>query len=139
RMTPGYEKPARCSPPTLPLDRRIGIAEVEQVYPEPAARTQAERCLKCHVSPVFDGDRCILCGGCADVCPENCLRLVDVADLRGDELLSAAFRARYGRMPQRGEQAAIIKEETLCIRCGLCAVRCPTGAVTMERVEFVPA
>jgi formate dehydrogenase beta subunit len=139
RMTPDYEKLARCSPPTLPLDRRIGIAEVEQAYSEAAARTQAERCLKCHVSPVFDGDRCILCGGCADVCPEACLRLVDVADLRADELLQAAFWARYGRMPQRGEQAAIIKEETRCIRCGLCAVRCPTGAVTMERVEFVPA
>lgn len=139
RMTPDYEKLPRRSPPVLPLDRRIGIAEVEQAYPEPAARTQAERCLKCHVSPVFDGEECILCGGCADVCPENCLRLVDVADLRGDELLPAAFWARYGRMPQRGEQAAIIKDETRCIRCGLCAARCPTGAVTMERVEFVPA
>ncbi len=66
-------------------------------------------------------------------------RVVDVSALRADELLQAAFWGRYGRMPQRGEQAAIIKEETRCIRCGLCAVRCPTGAVTMERVEFVPA
>jgi NADPH-dependent glutamate synthase beta subunit-like oxidoreductase len=138
-MTPDYEKLSRHSPPTLPLDRRIGIAEVEKIYPEPAALMQADRCLKCHVSPVFDGDKCILCGGCADVCPENCLRLVDVANLRGDERLQAAFVARYGRVPQRGEQAAIIKDETRCIRCGLCAVRCPTGAVTMERVEFVPA
>ena len=139
RMTSDYEKLSRRSPPMLPLDRRIGIAEVEQVYLEPSALTQAERCLKCHVSPVFDGDKCILCGGCSDVCPENCLRLVDVADLRGDERLQAAFLARYGRVPQRGEEAAIIKDETRCIRCGLCAVRCPSGAVTMERVEFVPA
>lgn len=139
KMKAGYEKLTRKSPPTLPLDRRIGIAEVEKNYPEPEARLQADRCLKCHIGPVFNGDECILCGGCADVCPESCLRLVDTADLRGDEKLQNAFLARYGRVPARGEQGAIIKDETRCIRCGLCAVRCPTGAITMERVELVPA
>ena len=135
----GFEKFLRLAPPTLPTDRRIGIAEVEQVYPDPSARRQADRCLKCHIGPVFNGDECILCGGCADVCPEYCLRLVDVAQLRGNEHLQAAFLARYGRVPVAGEQAAIIKDETRCIRCGLCAARCPTGAITMERVELVPA
>ena len=139
RMKPDYEKFVRQSPPTLPLDRRIGIAEVEKNYPEPDARLQAVRCLKCHVGPVFNGDECILCGGCADVCPEYCLRLVDAADLRGNDNLQAAFLARYGRVPARGEQGAIIKDETRCIRCGLCAARCPTGAITMERVELLPA
>jgi NADPH-dependent glutamate synthase beta subunit-like oxidoreductase/NAD-dependent dihydropyrimidine dehydrogenase PreA subunit len=139
RMPADYEKLPRRSPPTLPVDRRIGIAEVEKVYPEPEAVVQGLRCLKCHVSPIFDGDKCILCGGCADVCPENCLRLVDVLAVRGDEKLQAALFARYGRLPQPGEQAGIIKDETVCIRCGLCAVRCPTGAITMERVEWVPA
>jgi formate dehydrogenase beta subunit len=138
-MTPDYEKLARRKPPTLPIDRRVGIAEVEHGYPEADAIQQADRCLKCHVGPVFNGDECILCGGCADVCPEYCLRLVDVAQLRGNETLQAAFIARYGRVPGPGEQGAIIKDETRCIRCGLCAVRCPTGAITMERVEFVPA
>ncbi len=139
RMKPDYEKLERISPPTLPIDRRIGIAEVEKVFPESAALIQADRCLKCHVGPVFNGDECILCGGCADVCPEYCLRLVDVAQLRGNENLQSAFLARYGRVPQPGEHGAIIKDETRCIRCGLCAVRCPTGAITMERVELIPA
>lgn len=139
RMKPDYEKFTRQTPPTLPLDRRIGIAEVEKNYPERAARQQADRCLKCHVGPVFNGDECILCGGCSDICPESCLRLVDVAQLRGSDQLSAAFVARYGRVPAAGEQGAIIKDEARCIRCGLCAVRCPTGAITMERVELVPA
>jgi formate dehydrogenase (NADP+) beta subunit len=138
-MPADYEKWLRQLPPALPVDRRIGIAEVEQVYPEPDAVRQGLRCLKCHVSPIFDGDKCILCGGCADVCPENCLRLVDVLAVRGDEKLQAALLARYGHIPEAGEQAGIIKDETRCIRCGLCAVRCPTGAVTMERIEWVPA
>ena len=138
-MKPDYEKLERRKPPTLPLDRRVGIAEVENTYPASEARRQSDRCLKCHVGPVFNGDECILCGGCADVCPEYCLRLVDVAALRGSEALQSAFMARYGRVPGPGEQGAIIKDETRCIRCGLCAVRCPTGAITMERVELVPA
>jgi len=137
RTKPDYEKLVRRAPPTLPVDRRIGIAEVEKDYPEPEAQRQADRCLKCHIGPVFDGNECVLCGGCADVCPEFCLRLVDVADLRGDEKLEAALLARYGRVPARGQQGAIIKDETRCIRCGLCAARCPTGAITMERVELV--
>lgn len=139
KMKRDYEKIPRRSPPTLPLDRRIGIAEVEKTFPEAAAQTQADRCLVCHVSPIFDGDTCILCGGCADVCPESCLRLVDVADLRGDDKLTAAFLARYGRVPEHNEVGAIIKDETRCIRCGLCAVRCPTHSITMERVEIIPA
>ncbi|HZR20877.1 MAG TPA: FAD-dependent oxidoreductase [Verrucomicrobiae bacterium] len=139
RMAADYEKFVRRPPPSLPMERRIGIAEVEQRYPVPEAQVQALRCLKCHVSPVFDGDKCILCGGCADVCPESCLRLVDVVAIRGDERLQAALLARYGQMPGPGQHAGIIKDETRCIRCGLCAVRCPTGAVTMEKVEWVPA
>jgi len=139
RMPSDYEKVPRRPPPALPLDRRIGIAEVEQAYPEPGAIMQSLRCLKCHVSPIFDGDKCILCGGCADICPENCLRLVDVRAVRGDERLQAALLARYGHLPEYGQQAGIIKDETRCIRCGLCAVRCPTGAITMEKVELVPA
>jgi NADPH-dependent glutamate synthase beta subunit-like oxidoreductase/ferredoxin len=138
QMPASYEILPRRTPPVLPLDRRIGIAEVELGYPEPTAAEQAVRCLKCHISPVFDGDLCILCGGCADICPENCLRLVDVAALQGDAPLQAACLARYGHLPERGEQGAIIKDETRCIRCGMCAVRCPTGAIQMERVEMLP-
>ena len=138
RMAPNYEKFSRQSPPSLPIERRIGIAEVEKQYPEAAAQVQALRCLKCHVGPVFDGDKCILCGGCADICPESCLRLVDVLSLRGDQL-QAALISRYGHTPAPGQHSSIIKDETRCIRCGLCAVRCPTGAITMEKVEWVPA
>ena len=139
RMISDYEKRKRQLPPVLPLDRRIGIAEVENAYPEFKAIEQAERCLICHITPVFDGDKCILCGACANVCPEYCFQLVDVVDLRGSEHLHAAVIARYGQMPARGKQGAIIKDETRCIRCGLCAARCPTHAITMEKIELIPA
>jgi NAD-dependent dihydropyrimidine dehydrogenase PreA subunit len=65
--------------------------------------------------------------------------LVDVLAVRGDEKLTAALLARYGHLPHAGEHAGIIKDETRCVRCGLCAVRCPTGAITMEKVEWVAA
>jgi len=135
RMFPGYERLPRLEPPAIAIERRVGIAEVENVYPQAEALEQANRCLKCHISPVFDGDLCVLCGGCVDVCPESCLRIVDVTDMKGDEKLAAALAARYGGKPPSGQSAAIIKDETSCIRCGLCAARCPTHAVTMERVE----
>lgn len=138
-MATHYEKIAREKPPLLPIDRRVGVAEVENVFPNLDAVRQAERCLACHVSPVFDGDACILCGGCADVCPESCLRLVDVAQLSGDDALPAILHQRYGEIPVAGQQAAIIKDETRCIRCGLCEERCPTHAITMEKVSTIPA
>ena len=135
RMFPGYESLSRVEPDAIAIDRRVGVTEVEQVLPQARAREQARRCLSCHISPIFDGDLCVLCGGCVDVCPESCLRIVDVADLQGDESLRALLQARYGKIPTGGEAAAIIKDETRCIRCGLCAARCPTHAITMERVE----
>ncbi len=119
----------RHDPSTIPVDRRIGPAEVECVYESPLACLEGSRCLHCWVSPVFDSARCILCGGCADVCPERCLKLVPVASLRGDERLSALLRNRYGDDAPRG--SAIIKDETACIRCGLCAKRCPVDAIRM--------
>src|ERR1019366_7926182 len=64
--------------PMLPLDRRTGVTEVETGYDEAAAMREARRCLRCWINTVFegnepDGSQCVLCGGCVDVCPENCI------------------------------------------------------------------
>jgi len=69
--------------PMLPLERRTGVTEVEVGYDEKSAMAEAQRCLHCWVNTVFegyeeDGTLCILCGGCVDVCPENCLELVSL-------------------------------------------------------------
>jgi len=76
--------------------------------------------------------------GCVDICPENCLRLVDLVQVSGDARYDALIMQRYG-VPsaelKAGQAGAIIKNEEKCIRCGLCAERCPTGAITMEALE----
>lgn len=144
-QTTEREKP-RINPPKISLDRRTGVSEVEMVYDEESARDQAHRCLKCHIQTVFDSDLCILCGGCVDICPSNCLKLVAVEAIEGDENLLEVVRSRYGTEPtssvefgQAGyhsQGTAMIKDETRCIRCGLCSRRCPTKAITMEAFFF---
>jgi formate dehydrogenase beta subunit len=67
--------------PVLASNRRIGIAEVELGFDEEQGRAEGLRCLNCQVNTIFDGSKCILCAGCVDVCPENCLRLVDLVQV----------------------------------------------------------
>ncbi len=138
RMPERYLTIARQSMPLLPKNRRIGIAEVELGLDEAQGRAEGLRCLQCQVNTIFDGSKCILCGGCIDICPEHCLKLVDLAQIRGDERYEALIEKRYGRSPWElapGQASAIIKNEDKCIRCGLCAQRCPTQAITMEALE----
>lgn len=138
KMPSGYLSTPRQKMPMLPGNRRIGIAEVELGFDEEQGRAEGQRCLKCQVNTIFDGSKCILCAGCVDVCPENCLRLVDLAQVSGDARYDALIRARYGvgaeELPAR-QAGAILKNEEKCIRCALCAQRCPTGAITMESLE----
>jgi NADPH-dependent glutamate synthase beta subunit-like oxidoreductase len=137
-MPRGFLGIPRQTMPVLPANRRIGIAEVELGFDEAQGRAEGLRCLKCQVNTIFDGSKCILCAGCVDVCPENCLRLVDLVQVQGDERYDALIRNRYGvsaaDLPPR-QAGAIIKNEEKCIRCGLCAQRCPTHAITMEALE----
>lgn len=138
KMPEGYLTTPRQKMPVLPSNRRIGIAEVELGFHEEQGRAEGLRCLNCQVNTIFDGSKCILCAGCVDVCPEHCLRVVDLAQVTGDERYDALIQQRYGRSAaelKAGQAGAIIKNEDKCIRCGLCADRCPTGAITMEALE----
>ncbi len=69
------------------------------------------------------------------MCPENCLKLVALDRLEGGADLELLVKHHYGARPRSGG-GAIIKDESSCIRCGLCAERCPVGAITMEVFNF---
>jgi len=127
-----YDRIPRQPVPSLPVTRRTGFREVEEAYPEAQARTEGSRCLWCNVETVFDSERCILCSGCVEICPEACLALVPASSLRGTPELDALSEA----LRTDASAGAIVKDEERCIRCGLCAERCPTGAITMEALEL---
>ncbi|HWP66151.1 MAG TPA: FAD-dependent oxidoreductase [Candidatus Limnocylindria bacterium] len=127
-----YESIPRQPPPVTPVEVRLcdPAAQVERVYDEASARTEASRCLDCGVTPVFDGTRCVLCGGCVDVCPTSCLKLTPLGALVPTPALDALAGGCL-------EDTAILKDEDRCIRCALCAIRCPADAIEMERVRFI--
>jgi NAD-dependent dihydropyrimidine dehydrogenase PreA subunit len=137
RRERGYESVAREGVPALPPEERKKAMNVmvEKGFSEDQSIRQAARCLNCAVNTIFDSEKCILCGGCADVCPENCLKLVALESLEGDADFKQLVKNYCGDLPL-SEGGAIIKDETLCIRCGLCAERCPVGAITMEVFNF---
>jgi formate dehydrogenase beta subunit len=126
---PDYLRLPYTRPPITPIDRRIGIAQVEEGYAEVTARAQGARCLKCSINTIFDGSKCILCNGCVDVCPYDCLKIVRVDQLDGDERLTRLVAAARGG-------SAMLFNADHCVRCALCAKRCPTGAITMEDFRF---
>jgi formate dehydrogenase beta subunit len=132
----------RTKVPALPVERRTGISVVEQGYSLEQGVDQGSRCLECSVNTIFDGSKCILCNGCVDVCPWDCLKIVRVDELTGEAKLSQVVERQLGAPISSWEKesvpsvAAMIKDDDACTRCALCARRCPTGAISMEAFRF---
>jgi NADPH-dependent glutamate synthase beta subunit-like oxidoreductase/ferredoxin len=137
RREQGYESIRRQEIPVRHPGDRLAHPDtlVEIGYDRSQAMREASRCLDCGVTPVFDSNRCVLCGGCVDVCPTQCLKIVPLSELDGGVELDAAIEYVLGPDTDRDENAAILKDEDRCIRCALCAMRCPVAAIGMERVE----
>src|SRR5271167_178277 len=147
-MAVDYMNIQRQAIPMLPLERRTGMTEVELVYTEQEAMAEAQRCLRCYVNTILegseqDGTDCVLCGACVDVCPENCLELVplDRIEFEPDAIDAISNHPELFSFELEGIQpeelgsisgTAMLKDETRCIRCGLCAERCPVDVITME-------
>jgi ferredoxin len=150
-MAAHYDEYSRLNVPVLPIDRRTGVAEVETGYTEAQARNEASRCLRCWINTIFEGTEatgteCILCGGCVDVCPENCLSLVPLKNFaftdedkerlrKEQELRSIDLQHVAPEELDQLEGSVMVKDETICIRCGLCAERCPAHTISMEAFE----
>lgn len=117
--------------------------EVELGFDTQTAFVQAERCLNCDVQTVFAAENCIECDACADICPTSCINFVfngREEDLRGrlavpaldlDQDIFVSETLNTGRV--------LVKDEDVCLHCGLCAERCPTAAWDMQRFTFSEA
>jgi NADPH-dependent glutamate synthase beta subunit-like oxidoreductase len=114
----GYDGVPRVEVPSVASERRIGVPEIELGYTEQQARLEAARCLQCFLNIELDTSLCILCGGCVDICPEKCIRILPVEEI---DAISAQAPA-----------SALILQEDFCIRCGLCVERCPTDALSLD-------
>jgi ferredoxin len=118
----------------LNLEVEVGFS------PEQAAR-EVERCLNCDIQTVFTDKLCIECDACVDVCPVSCLTIAPDGpepELRtrlsapADNLSQDLFVS--GPLPQT--RRVMVKDEDLCVHCGLCAERCPTAAWDMQKFEL---
>jgi formate dehydrogenase (NADP+) beta subunit len=146
-MAEGWNRFERTNPPALESGVRAASLEiVEESYSEEQARHQAARCLRCNVDTVFDTSICVACNGCVDVCPENLIRLVGLSKLVADPQWLATAAEGFGVTEAElkalpAEQldslgGVMMKDETTCIRCAMCASRCPTHAITMKHFDF---
>src|SRR6201987_3855187 len=111
--------------------------EVELGYDEKLAFLEAERCLNCDIQTVFTGSLCIECDACVDICPMDCITFTENGsedELRG-RLMAPALSLEQdlyiGDSLKPGR--IMVKDEDVCLHCGLCAERCPTGAWDMRK------
>ena len=111
--------------------------EVELGYDEKLGYLEAERCLNCDVQTVFTGSLCIECDACVDICPMDCITFTENGteeDLR-ERLMAPALNREQdlyiGNSLKTGR--IMVKDEDVCLHCGLCAERCPTGAWDMRK------
>jgi NADPH-dependent glutamate synthase beta subunit-like oxidoreductase/ferredoxin len=117
--------------------KKINI-EVELGFTPEQAAQEAQRCLNCDVQTVFEAKLCIECDACIDVCPVDCLTITaagDEAEIRA-HLRAPAINAQqplYVSAPLPPTGRVMVKDENLCVHCGLCAERCPTAAWDMQK------
>jgi len=132
-MSVDYDRiPRQDMPKLAKQDRRGLFLEVNQGYSEQQAIAESDRCLKCNFNIEIIGELCIICGGCVDVCPMDVIHMVDMSDIVDDGSIPAVGEAKKW---QNG--VAFFLDETACIRCALCIIRCPTDAITMNRYGTV--
>jgi len=118
------------------------LLEVELGYDEQLAFAEAQRCLNCDAQTVFTESKCIECDACTDICPTNCINFVDNEDdeaaLRAKLIVPANNLAQDLLVSEGQLQTGrvMVKDENVCLHCGLCAERCPTAAWDMQKFSY---
>jgi formate hydrogenlyase subunit 6/NADH:ubiquinone oxidoreductase subunit I len=137
-----YAGVPRQNMPMLPVPQRglhtmDNTLETEMGYTKSIGFEEAKRCLQCQLNIFIDGNRCILCNSCADVCPHQCIEMISperIYSIDNDVDLAEMARGELGPFA-----AAMIIDERSCIRCGLCVDWCPTECLTMDHFRVTPA
>ena len=136
-----YAGVGRQGMPMLPAaERGMGTLdntlETEIGYTKSIGFEEAKRCLQCQLNINIDGNRCILCNSCGDVCPHQCIEMISpdrLYSIDNDVELAEMARAELGPFA-----AVMVIDERSCIRCGLCVDWCPTECLTMEHFRLTP-
>ena len=139
-----YDPASRRLMPHVDLKKRFKKLDIEVELGFTVEQTiqEVERCLNCDIQTVFAANLCIECDACIDICPVNCLTITrngEEEDLRkrlsapAENLEQALYVSED--LPQTGR--VMVKDEDLCVHCGLCAERCPTGAWDMQKSKIL--
>jgi formate dehydrogenase beta subunit len=115
--------------------------EVELGFNAEQTATEVQRCLNCDIETVFTAPKCIECDACIDICPVSCLTMekdAPEADLRMHLSVPALNpdQALFASKPLPQTARLMLKDEDLCVHCGLCAERCPTAAWDMQQFQI---
>jgi ferredoxin len=138
-----FDPAARRKMEHVPLVERFQALETEVELGFDAEQTavEVERCLNCDIQTVFRDDLCIECDACIDICPTQCLTITPngeeeevVARLKAPRLEES--QPLFTSDPLRHTARIMVKDENLCVHCGLCAERCPTAAWDMQKSLF---
>jgi len=135
-----YEPAARRIMPHVELRKRFKKLdiEVELGFSAEQVATEVERCLNCDLQTVFTPDLCIECDACIDICPVDCLAIApNGTEAELSQRLKAARLSNEQQLfvsaPLKQTARVMLKDENLCVHCGLCAERCPTAAWDMQK------
>lgn len=126
RNVGNYDDLPRQKQQALSMDTRWDVdKEVELGFTKSDAQKEADRCLLCHYNIFIDAQKCVLCGGCIDICPHNCIMMISRDNIESEGEVEGDW------------DAVMAIDEEKCIRCGLCVRRCPVDAIKMKRFSYV--